>query len=136
MSASCLLYPESGQAADRSGHGGRRSARPLLSMIPMMPAVAAKVVVGPARRATNRRTPEWRAKYGADDPSSDGAYGTSDQKACTCTGRCANHIGVRAPSRQSETGKLTTAKANLRMASPPPMGCQNGCAALTRSTAH
>ena len=91
----------------------------LSSMIPMMPAVAAKVVVDPARAAANRRPPERPTEYGADDPSGNSAYRTGHQKARTRTGSCTNHIGAGARGGRRETGKDRRSQSKLTQGFPP-----------------
>jgi hypothetical protein len=57
-------------------------------------AVAAEVVVDPARSVTDGGTPERLAENGADNSSGDRANGASDHKARARPGSGANHVGA------------------------------------------
>jgi hypothetical protein len=67
--------------------------------------VAMEMVVSPARRAADRRTPIWLAKNAADHAAGDGADRPRDQEAGSRPGASANPIGPRSGRRQRNNRK-------------------------------
>jgi hypothetical protein len=62
-----------------------------------------QMVVGPARRAANRRTPEWLAENAADHAAGDGANRTGDNEAGPRTGTGTHPIGAGTrPSQRND----------------------------------
>jgi hypothetical protein len=58
--------------------------------------MAMQMIVGPARRAADRRTPIWLAENATDYPASDGANRTSDDEPGSRSGTGADPIGAGA----------------------------------------
>jgi hypothetical protein len=71
----------------------------------MPAAMAVEAIVGPARPATDRRTPERPAKHGADDAADHGARRPGDHEAGARTCRRAHHVGARAQRSRRDGGK-------------------------------
>jgi hypothetical protein len=64
-----------------------------------------EMIVGPARPATDRRSPERLAEYTADHTADHGAGRTGDHEAGACPSRRTHHIGTRAQRGRRDCGK-------------------------------
>jgi hypothetical protein len=65
----------------------------------------AQVIVGPAMRPADRRTPERLAENAADYAAGHGANRTGDEEASSCAGAGTNPIGARRRYSDSRGGR-------------------------------
>jgi hypothetical protein len=76
-----------------------------------------EIVVGPARRPTDRRTPERAAEHAADDGTGDRAGRPGDYQTSTCAGRSADMSARAVKGAAATAAKIVVASKSFRIAS-------------------
>src|ERR1700735_2041328 len=84
-----------------------------------MPAMALEMVVGPARAAADRGTPERLAEDAADDAANQRARRTGDDETCSGAGRRADHVRAGAQRESRNGGKDGDGQNRITHGCPP-----------------